>query len=63
MKKYLEELGKQMLTLGTGSIIFGFLQPLAANKFSLKIGIVFFIFYAIFTTLGVLMLIKSEEGK
>lgn len=61
MKKPLEEFGKQLLTIGTASVIFGFLQPLASNKFSINVAIVFFFFYVMFTALGTVMLIKSEE--
>jgi len=61
MKKTFEEIGKQLLTLGTASLIFGFIQPLSSGKLSLSMVFVFFILYFIFTFVGSILVYKSED--
>jgi len=57
-----KEFGKQLLTLATASIIFGFLQPIATHKFSILIGFAFFITYIILTLSGVYLIYKGAES-
>ena len=63
MKKTFEEIGKPLLTLGTVSLIFGFIQPLSNGYFSLSMVFVFLILYFIFTLVGGILVYKSEYKK
>lgn len=59
--KTYEELGKASLAISVSWFVFGIIQPIFANKFSIGSAIIAASGFLIFATLGIILLERSEE--
>ncbi len=58
-----EELGKSSLTVSVAWIVFGVIQPIFSDKFTLKFSIIASVGFLLFGTLGIILLERSAYGK
>ena len=51
-KEGLKEVGKAIINIGVATVIFAIIQPLVKGEFSTTLGIIAFIVFIVFSTIG-----------
>ena len=58
--KTFEELGKSSLAVSVAWIVFGVIQPIFSEKFSLQLAVIAFLGFLLFLVLGVILIERSK---
>ncbi|RUM31750.1 MAG: hypothetical protein DSY42_02165, partial [Aquifex sp.] len=61
--KTFEELGKASLTVSVAWIVFGIIQPIFSERFSIEGSVIAFLGFLLFATIGVFLLERSDDDK
>ncbi|NPA40733.1 MAG: hypothetical protein GXO18_00455 [Aquificae bacterium] len=59
--KTFEELGKASLTVSVAWIVFGVIQPIFSEKFSVQFAVIAFLGFLLFLGLGVILIERSDN--
>ena len=61
--KTFEELGKASLTVSVAWIVFGIIQPIFSERFSIQLAVIAFLGFLLFLAVGVILLERSSDDK
>ncbi len=61
--KTFEELGKASLTVSVAWIVFGIIQPIFSERFSIQLAVIAFLGFLLFLAIGVILLERSSNDK
>ncbi len=59
--KTFEKLGKASLTVSVAWIVFGVIQPIFSEKFSVQFAVIAFLGFLLFLGLGVILIERSDN--